>query len=538
MTQEGSGPSPNPEEAVERALHRERERRRQSLLVARRRDLFLRAALVGVVAGLVGVLFQWSLFGAESFARWLRELLSSWGFLGAVSLAGVGACAGGASAWMTRRYNPAAAGSGIPNLKAVLLQLRPIKWKSLLPVKFFGGVLAIGGGMSLGREGPTVQMGGAVGAMLADLLRAPKRGRRQLIASGAGAGLAAAFNAPLAGFVFVLEELQREMSALTYGMALTAAVAGDIVVRYLVGQLPSFSIKNYPTPPLTALPAYVLVGVLCGLVAVLFNHMIVNGRSWLTSFRVPGEWLPWIVGGIAGLVLWFLPDAAGGGHFTAERILRGEVNGVGLILAIFVVKFLLTGLSYAAGVPGGIFAPMLVLGSLIGLAVGKLSGLAFPLLGTVPAAFAVVGMAAFFAGSVRAPLTGIVLILEMTQNYEQLLPLLLASLIAYFIADTMSKPVYDALLEKELNTSGIVVEESDPVLFHVAVEVGSRMDGSKVKELGLPQGVLLVSIRRHGQEIIPKGDTRILAGDEVAFIAAGSKLEEVQTVREAATAEG
>lgn len=519
---------------VEAALRRERERRRQSLLLLRRRDLFLRAALVGIVAGAVAVAFQWTLFGAETASRALRSALQPLGWFGALILISIGAAVCALAGLLTSRYAPAAAGSGIPHIKAVLLQLRPMKWKRILPVKFLGGVFAIGAGMSLGREGPTVQMGGAVGAAIGDLLRAPKRSRRQLIASGAGAGLSAAFNAPLAGFVFVLEELQREMSALTYGMALTACVSADIVVRYLNGQLPSFSIKNYETPPLTALPAYAAVGILCGLAAVAFNLMILNGRDWLQRLRIPRGWLPPIVGGIAGLALWFLPDAAGGGHFTAERILRGEITAIGFIIAIFVVKFALTGLSYASGVPGGVFAPMLVLGSLIGLSVGKVSGFFFPELGTVPAAFAVVGMAAFFSGSVRAPLTGVVLILEMTQNYEQLLPLLLAALIAYFIADAFARPLYDALLERDLEAQGATVEGAEPVLFHVAVESGSRMDGRQVREIGLPAGVLMVSIRRHGHEIIPRGDTRVHAGDEVAFIAAGSAAAAVQSVHAAA----
>lgn len=435
---------------------------------------------------------------------------------------------------MTRKYCPSAAGSGIPHVKAVLLHLRHMNWRRIIPIKAVGGLLAIGGGMSLGREGPTVQMGAAVGQAVTELAKLPNSAKRQLLAAGAGAGLAAAFNAPLAGFVFVLEELQRELSALTYGMALIAAVAADVVTRLLTGQFPSFHVIGYPTPSLRALPIYAALGVATGFVAVAFNYCIFHSGDWMRKSRLPSWLIPVLAGCIAGAVLWFLPAAAGDGHNTAEGIIRGDYLGIKFLLVVLLVKFVLTTLSYGAAVPGGIFAPMLVLGAVIGLLIGRLGGFVIPEAAATPAAFAVVGMAAFFTASVRAPLTGIVLIVEMTHNYDQLLALLVACLAAYLIAEGRSKPIYEALLEKDLHQTGDVGRPhlSEPVLHDFVVETGSRMDGKMIKDLQLPDGCLIVSIKRSGNEFIPTGKSKLVAGDEIMVITTGPAaklLSEVQS---------
>jgi len=238
---------PGNDEAATRRL------RRWSLLRERRQYHFLRDALVGLLAGIAAVLFQAALFYTEGLRNPLLSWLRMFPYWGWMVLPVIGAGMGALAGYITSRFAPEASGSGIPHVKAVLLQLRPMRWQRILPVKFIGGVLAIGAGFSLGREGPTVQMGAAIGKMLSHVLKVPKRSRSQLVA--AGAGLAAAFNAPLAGFIFAIEELQREMSPLTYGTALIAAAVGDIVTRTFTGQLPSFHISGYSTPPLTTAKA-------------------------------------------------------------------------------------------------------------------------------------------------------------------------------------------------------------------------------------------------------------------------------------------
>ena len=408
------------------------------------------------------------------------------------------------------------------------MHVRVLNWRRLLPVKFLGGVLAIGAGLSLGREGPTVQMGAAVGKAIGEWMHLPRRSRIQLIAAGAGAGLAAAFNAPLAGFIFVIEELQRELSPLTYGTALIAAVVADIVTRSLTGQLPSFHISGYPMPSLSALPLFAVVGVLAGLLGVAFNQSLLwTLRRFHSWTRMPRWARRAAVGVLAGLLAWWLPQAVGGGHGTAEALLGGKyaaVGFIGFLLLLFIAKFLLTVLSYGAGVPGGIFAPLLVLGALVGLLTGQVSGLALPSLAHTPAAFAVIGMAAAFAAIVRAPLTGIVLILEMTNNYEQLFPLLVACMIAFLVAERLhNKPIYEALLEYDLERTGYSThpQATEPVTMELAVEPHSAMDGRRVRNLGLPEGCLLVMINRGGRETVPSGGSRLLAGDHVTVFVSG-----------------
>lgn len=522
--------------------------RRWSLLRERRQYHFLRAALVGLLAGIVAVLFQSALFYAEGLRNhllaWLR-VFPSWGWM---VLPVIGAGMGALAGFITSTYAPEASGSGIPHVKGVLLQLRPMRWQRILPVKFIGGVLAIGAGFSLGREGPTVQMGAAIGKMLSHVLKVPKRSRSQLVAAGAGAGLAAAFNAPLAGFIFTIEELQREMSPLTYGTALIAAVVGDIVTRTCTGQLPSFHISGYPTPPLTALPMFAVLGVLCGVMGVLFNRGLLRSlRTFHSCTRWPAWTRPAMVGLIVGLLAWWLPASIGGGHSTAELVLRGKsftmltghitlLRLVGFLALLLAVKFILTIISYASGVPGGIFAPLLVMGALLGAIVGRVAGIWWPSIANAPAAFAVIGMAAAFSAIVRAPLTGIVLILEMTGNYQQLFPLLVASLIAYLVAEHLhNKPIYESLLEYDLERGGDRPSaSSEAILLDMAVEPHSRMDGKSVRDLNLPKGSLLVTINRAGHEIVPSADTKLHTGDHLTVIVSGDKPEACAVVQKMA----
>jgi chloride channel protein, CIC family len=219
-----------------------------------RRQLLPRAALVGLVAGLVASLFRLALAGADvlrnGLIQWARHL--PWG--GWVFPLVFGITGAVASLALVRRFAPEAKGSGIPHLKAVQYRFRQMSWRRILPVKFIAGVLAIGSGMVLGREGPTVQMGGAVGDAVADWLKVAPRERRTLIAAGAGAGLAAAFNAPLSGLTFVLEEVQRDFHPVVFAATFIACVISDIVARALTGSLPVFTIPAYPALPLGALP--------------------------------------------------------------------------------------------------------------------------------------------------------------------------------------------------------------------------------------------------------------------------------------------
>ena len=285
----------------------------------KRRHILPKALAVGIFSGLIASAFRFSLNHAEHFRESTLEHLPSWLALG-VSIGG-GALAGGIGLWLVRRFAPEAAGSGIPHLKSVLHGETEMRWKRLIPIKFLAGVLSIGGGLALGREGPTVQMGGAAGLMTAGWFRI-KTGfgeRKALISAGAGAGLAAAFNAPLAGVIFVLEELQGNFTPVVFVAAFLASVSADVVSRLLMGELPVFHLRELPVMELRELPFAIVLGGLAGLAGILFNRNLIGSLNFADRFN-GSKWLPGAVAGaIAGLAGWSMPGLAGGGGAAAVR---------------------------------------------------------------------------------------------------------------------------------------------------------------------------------------------------------------------------
>jgi chloride channel protein, CIC family len=525
-----SSPEPTSQHADNQGLAAQelKEARDFLQMQAQRRKVFPRAVLVGLLAGLLAVMFRWALNGGELLRTHLilwAHHHPTWGWLVPISVGAVGA---GIAVRLVSQLAPETAGSGIPHLKAVLYRLRSMRWQRIVPVKFVAGVLAIGGGLTLGREGPTVQMGGAVGAAVAERLKVSSRERQTLIAAGAGAGLAAAFNAPLAGLAFVLEEVQRDFTPMVFAASFLAAVTADVVTRSLTDQLPIFHITAYPVPPLVTLPAFLVLGGLTGLLGVAFNRGLLGTLDlfarlggWLSRWggwplRLAGAW----VGAVVGLVGWFVPPALGGGHGLVEAVLAGQV-ALALVPFWFLLRFGLTMVSYGCGAPGGIFAPLLVLGALIGLGVGEVTHLVMPGAVNYPEAFAVVGMAAYFAAIVRAPLTGIVLIVEMTNSYAQMLPLLVACFSAYAVADALGdRPIYEALLERDVHRDGAAPALQGTLILELTVQAHSRFDGKRVRDLGLPPGSILVT-RRHGiHESVPMADTCLEAGDRITAVIA------------------
>lgn len=498
-----------------------------------RRYQIPRAFLVGVVAGLIAVVFRLALNTADVLRTRLIEFAHRLPVFGPLVPIILGAVGAGAAVWMVRRLAPTASGSGIPHIKAVLHHLRTMRWRRELPVKFLGGIIGIGAGLALGREGPTVQMGGSAGQMVARWVRTTPTERRTLIAAGAGAGLSAAFNAPLAGVVFVLEELQRDFSPGVFTAVFIASVTADLITRLLLGQLPVFRVNVVPPPPLTSLPTFLVLGVTCGVMGVLFNRALLGSLNLFQKVRHWPSWLPGaIVGAGVGLVAWFRPDVVSGGNALAEGTLAGHVL-LRAIPFLFVLRFALTMFSYGSGAPGGIFAPLLVLGALIGLGVGRVSAHVWPSGTGDPFAFAAVGMAAYFTAIVRAPLTGVVLILEMTGNYFLMLPLLVACLVAYGIADLLAdRPIYEALLERDLLRGQEVPILEQTLLLELPVQDGAPFAGKLVRELGLPHGCLLVTLRRGLREEIPTGSTEIRAGDTITAVIAPEAAKAALLLRE------
>jgi len=273
--------------------------------------------------------------------------------------------------------------------------------------------------------------------------------RKALISAGAAAGLAAAFNAPLAGLIFVLEELNGRLTPVVFVASFLAAVTADVVCRIVTGETPVFLLHGAPAPSLHALPVAALLGVVAGFGGVVFNRSLLASLDLFERLR---RWPPFAVGAVAGLAVglaaWIYPEVSGSGALLSEQALSGEI-AIHWVLVLLAVRFVLTMVSYGSGAAGGIFAPLLVLGSLGGLAVGAAAHAVAPGWAEHPETFAVIGMGALFTAIVRAPLTGIVLMIELTGKYDFMLPLLVSSLVAYGIAEAMGDtPIYEALRER------------------------------------------------------------------------------------------
>ena len=411
--------------------------------------LAILSLLAGALTGLVCVSFRLALEMVEHWRTSWLDNHADWKLPELLCLVCGCALACGVAGWLVRRFAPHASGSGIPHVEAVLREELPPAESSLIPVKYFGGLLAIGSGLALGREGPSVQMGASIACLVARAFRRNWADCRTLMAAGAGAGLATAFNAPIAGAVFVLEELVRcfemRMAVVTFG----ASAAAIAVAREFIGTAPDFRMADLPHPPLALLPCYVLLGALAGLLGVTYNRLVVWSLSvTLLKHPLPLEFRAGCLGAGIGLLAAFCPAWVGGGESLVQSALSGKTAGTALLL-VLLVRFLLGPLSYASRLPGGLFAPMLVIGAQFGLFFGGICLAGLPGSELLPQSFAVVGMAAFFSAVVRAPITGMVLITELTANYNLLLPMLAASFTAILIPTLAGNPpIYDSLKPK------------------------------------------------------------------------------------------
>jgi chloride channel protein, CIC family len=407
------------------------------------------ALVVGAGAGLIGAVFRIVLVRADA----LRDRVITWAhgeaLWGFVLVVLAGAAAALVATWLVRRFAPHASGSGIPHVEMVLRKEATPAPYILLPVKFVGGVLAIGSGMALGREGPSVQMGAVIAHFVGAVCRCSWPDCRVLMAAGAGAGLATAFNSPIAGAVFVLEELVQRFEHRMAIAALAASATAIAVARALLGDAPDFAVEPLNHVPPLGQPLFLVLGAIAGLLAVGYNRLLLGSIALVARFdRVPTEWRAAVIGAAVAVVAWFAPGLVGGGDPITQRTLSGAVVLAFLPVA-FLIRALLGSASYAAGTPGGLFAPMLVLGAQLGLLCGVWSAALFPNLGIPPQAFAVVGMAAFFTGVVRAPMTGIVLIIEMTAAFNMLLPMLIACFAAMLVPTLLGDtPIYEALRDR------------------------------------------------------------------------------------------
>ena len=441
------------------------------------------------------------------------------------------------------RFEPDISGSGIPQIEGELKGLEDQNWRKVLIAKFAGCVLAIGGGLALGREGPSIQLGGMIGKGFARRKNALLTEERMLMSCGAGAGLAAAFGAPLAGVLFALEELHKNFSAEVLVSTMAASAVADYIAVNIIGLRPVFDFDVEHRIPLRLYWAVVLLGVILGILGVLYNKLLDKMQDFFDRFDSKFISIG-IMLMISFLMMFIYPTVLGSGNDLVKVISDGKFTLIALAI-LLVAKLLFSTGSFGTGTPGGIFLPLLVIGAITGGLYSTFLSTAFGVEEYYIKGFVIIAMAGFFSAIVRAPITGVILITEMTGNFMTLLSLVSASLVAYVVADLLGgEPVYDQLMhrrqrKKVESGSGThdhdyladVYSKSDKkyvkkrisirerkVVIDSSIHIGSMMDGHKVMELGLPEGSLIVSVMRDGKEIIPHGSTILNGGDDLEIL--------------------
>lgn len=493
----------------------------------------LRGSIVGIAAGLVVVVFRLAiekLFGVFSHLYSLATdnpiyLLLIGGLYLVIALL-VG---------LLIKYEPNAKGSGIPQVEAELKGLMDLSWWSVLWKKFIGGVLSIAPGLMLGREGPSIQLGAVTAKGVSVLLKSSEMERRSLIASGAAAGLAAAFNAPIAGLLFVVEEVYHQFSRLVWVSALAASITANFISLHVFGLTPVLYMpEDLQLLSLDQYWIYILLGIFLGLAGYVYEVVILNIQVFYTMLAkiipLPAPYYSVFAFLFIMPIGYYFPNLLGGGH---QLILELPHLDQGLLtLAILIlIRFVWSMISYGSGLPGGIFLPILTLGSLLGLFVARF----FLDIGFISQdqmlLFIVLGMAGFFSAISKAPLTAIILVTEMVGSLNQLMVIGLVALSSYVIMDILGgAPVYEAMLEKILPEE---VEQQEHMTL-IEVVVNETLDQTFVSELRLPDSCLITSQIHHGKSRIVKGNSQLFMGDSLLVAVPISQIHTVRKILEGA----
>lgn len=469
----------------------------------------LKGILAGLIAGLLVVLYRLGMeYGTDkalkiyAFIRLHPITILPW----LLCIAAVGLLIA-----RLIQYEPMAAGSGIPQVEGIVIYGLKIKAYSVLAVRYIAGIISSFFGLSLGREGPSIQIGAAGSQVLTRKISKNKIEENYLITAGAAAGLSAAFNAPLSATVFALEEVHRSFSGLILITAMTAALTADVVSKFFFGLKPILNFANTPALPERLYLWLIPLGILSGVIGSLINKSLL----WFQALysKLPRAIRPAIALLIALPCGLFLPQVLGGGQGLIDLAETAQ-SGI-LMLVIFLgVKFLFTCTSFGSETPGGIFLPILAVGALAGSILGAIA-VHFGLPAQYIADFAVCGMAGALSSSVKAPVTSILLTAEMTGSLVHLCPVAVCSFIALFISDVLKvTPIYEALLQLMINKNGDAIKnEKAGGILEIPVEYGSAISSKRISEVKWPRGVLIVGIHRGESDIVPNGNTKINPGD-------------------------
>lgn len=416
---------------------------RSQQLRLREHQLFLALTIViGIVAGLAAVLFSLSINLVSHMLFGVNPSAARLFLVPTIVSVGTGV--------LLAKVFPGVRGSGIPQTKAAF-HLQSGEIPARVPIgKFLTGVICIGAGHSIGREGPSVQIGAGLASVIGRWVPLSSARIKDLVPVGAAGALAAAFNTPIAAVLFALEEIIGDMNASLIGSTVVASVASVVVERAILGNEPLFRVPAYHLEHPGELFAYALLGIVGGAISLVFSKGLLGLRQ---AFRKLPSWTvmlhPAIGGALIGLILIAVPEVMGVGYEYVDQALQGGIVMQTMAL-LCVMKIVATLVSYASGNAGGIFAPSLYIGAMAGGAVGSIVHRFAPFPTADAGAYALVGMGALFAGIVRAPMTSVFMIFEVTQDYQILVPLMVANLLSFAISRRYQPtPLYHALLEQD-----------------------------------------------------------------------------------------
>ncbi|MBU0490381.1 MAG: chloride channel protein [Chloroflexi bacterium] len=492
---------------------------RSAILEAEMLILLTLALLIGLGAGVGAVIFRWLI----NTVTWLSftvapDVLSFMGSYYVIIIPAIGGAIVGPLIYFFARE---AKGHGVPEvMEAVALRggrIRPV----VVVVKALASSICIGTGGSVGREGPIVQIGAAWGSTLGQVLHMPENRIKSFVACGAAGGIAATFNAPIAGVIFALEVIHGEFTALSFSTVVVSSVAASVVGRVAFGNVPAFIAPEYSLVSLWEYPLYAILGLLAGLLAVVFVFVLYKTEDLFDLWHFP-EYLKPIVGGlIIGTIGLVFPQIFGVGYETMDKALVGDL-GFGLLLALILVKVVATSITIGSGGSGGVFAPSLFLGAVMGGSFGKVVNALFPAVTASSGAYALVGMAAVFAAGANAPITAILIVFEMTGDYRIILPLMAATVIATVFARFLNK---ENIYTMKLVRRGVRLRRGVDVDIMETVQVHEAMSrGFDTVATALP----LTDLARLFEETHHHGFPVLNDADELAGIVTLNDLQRVE----------
>ena len=418
------------------------------------------------------------------------------------------------------KWAPLSGGSGIPQIRGEILgKFKMNEWPTIIS-KIVGGGLGNLMGFSLGREGPSIQMGGASGKLIAKILKRPADETKYMITAGAAAGLASAFNAPLAGLIFAIEELHKSYSKFVFLPALISSIIANFISFVIMGSETSFSFAAIKSLPMTLIWVAILVGIFTGLVGGLYNILIVKFQDMFKNLKSPFMKYALLMGVtiILGFVFF---DVTGGGHGVIESMAVNRFP-VKYIILILLAKLFFTTFCYGSGVQGGIFLPVLVIGASCGI-------LTFELLANKVnldqyyVNFIILGMSGILASVVRSPILSIILVSEMTATFEHLIALSTVVIVSYYVAELLKiDPIYETLFERQLKDKDLIVTHerdlSNYSILEYQITDGLEVVDKKLRDIDFPKHILIIGIERDNHEFVPNADDKILLGDKITVL--------------------